>query len=85
MPKRGQPPAPETVARLRALLALKHSADADAEDAADALGLETLAAVESGVSRRQIALAVGVVEGTVRRWVARGRQARQHVPRHPRT
>lgn len=76
MGRQAQIPPRETVERLRLLYQTKLAADIDAEHAADELALAILDAVEAGASRRQLALSLGVVEGTVRAWIVRARQVR---------
>lgn len=74
--RKAQPPPAETAELLRRLLERKQWADDDAISAADELALATLRAVEEGASGRQVALAVGVSERTVRDWIAKAQQLR---------
>jgi DNA-directed RNA polymerase specialized sigma24 family protein len=77
-PNVGRPrmkPSPTTARRIRVLLERRYRADADAEAAMDALAVAAVHACdEEGVSRGELARALGVGTSTVQGWVVRGRQ-----------
>jgi predicted DNA-binding protein (UPF0251 family) len=71
----GKEPSAETVERLRALLERRRQRKGDWEQAVDELGVAVLRTCEDeGVSRSQLARALGVSRSTVQGWVDRGRQ-----------
>jgi DNA-binding transcriptional regulator YiaG len=71
---RGKEPSAQTLERLRALLERRRQRQGDVEAAGDELGVAMLRASEKGVSRSQLATALGMSTSTVQGWVDRGRQ-----------
>ena len=74
----GREPSERTVKRLRRLLERRRRADADVYEAADAVARAARDACDvEGVSRAELAKALGVGKSTVQGWVQRGRQLDQ--------